>query len=265
MSYPKIAAAVVVLLALWAGLVPLARRMAFFPMRYPAGYWGMQGKAEDVWLQVDGLRLHAWWLEVPGAQTATLFLHGNAGNLSHRGYAMEAVTAAGSSILVLDYRGYGKSEGSPDEQGLYRDAQAGYEWLRGRGAARMVVHGESLGAAVAVELASRNPVAGVILEAPFSSGRDMAATALPVVGPLLFWGWDSVSRIGKVQAPVLILHGNNDEIVPFRLGQRLFAAAREPKRMWVADGGGHNDLARQPGYGEQLAAFHAGIRGTASR
>ncbi len=265
MSYPKIAAVAVVLVAVWVGLVLLARRMAFFPMKYPAGYWGMQGKAVDVWLRVDGLRLHAWWVEVPGARTATLFLHGNAGNLSHRGYAIEAVTAAGSSILVLDYRGYGKSEGSPEEQGLYRDAQAGYEWLRQLGAARIVVHGESLGSAVALELAARNTVAAVILEAPFSSGRDMAATVLPVVGPLLFWGWDSMSRIGKVQAPLLIMHGTRDEVVPFRLGQRLFAAAREPKRMWVIEGGRHNDLANQPGYREHLAGFHAEIGGTASR
>jgi uncharacterized protein len=251
-----------VAVAVWGGLCLLARRSAFFPARYPQGRWTEQSRlgAQDVWLQADGNRLHAWWVEVPGATTATLFLHGNAGNLSHRGYAVEAVTAAGSSILVLDYRGYGKSEGSPSEAGLYADAQAAYDWLRGKGFARLVVHGESLGAAVAVDLASRNKVEGLILEAPFSSGRDMAAAVLPGVGPLVFWGWNSAAKITKVQAPLLLLHGDHDEVVPFRLGQRLFEAAKQPKTFWRAEGAGHNDLALHPGYRRTLEAYFSSIR-----
>lgn len=246
------------IVALWGIAAWLAHRSVFFPMRYPQGYWGEQQslQAEDVWLNAGGVKLHAWWVEVPGSQTASLFLHGNAGNLSHRGYAIRAITAAGASVLVLDYRGYGKSEGSPSEQGLYQDAEAAYQWLLQRGMRRIVAHGESLGGAVAVELASRHRLAGLLLEAPFSSAGDVAASIVPGLGRVVMWGWMSKWRIHKVQSPLLIIHGTRDEVIPFALGQKLFALAREPKEFWAVEGAGHNDLARQPGYRERLAAFY---------
>ena len=113
-----------------------------------------------MWLQAaDGVKLHAWWLKAPGSRVATLFLHGNAGNVTHRAGHMLAIAEAGSSVLVIDYRGYGRSEGRPDEAGLYADAEAAYQHLLAAGYTpdRIVLHGESLGTAVAVELASRRP------------------------------------------------------------------------------------------------------------
>src|SRR5690349_15528544 len=125
-------------------------------------------------------------IHASGRRLATLFFHGNAGNLTHRIGHMRAIPAAGSSLLIIDYRGYGKSEGRPSEQGVYRDADAAYEWLTGEGYAprQIVAHGESLGTAVAVDLAARKPCAGVVLEMPFNSAARVAAGILPLLGPL---------------------------------------------------------------------------------
>lgn len=228
-------------------------------MRHPEGWWGVRQEldAEDIWLKTsDGVSLHAWWVERKGSPVATLFLHGNAGNLTHRGAALREIRDAGSSVLLLDYRGYGKSEGSPSESGLYRDAEAGYQWLVARGYAgsRIVIHGESLGTAVAVDLASRHACRALVLEAPFPSARAVAAVVLPGIGPSLMWGFDSKGKIGKVRAPVLVIHGDADEVIDIQLGRDLFAAANEPKSMWVLPGGGHNNIVEAAGaeYGKRL-------------
>jgi uncharacterized protein len=237
-----------------------ANRAIYYPSRYPSGWWHVQAQvsAADVWLRAsDGVRLHAWWIEPPGARIATLFLHGNAGNITHRARHIQEITAAGSALLMLDYRGYGKSEGRPTERGLYADAEAGYEYLRPLGRP-IVAHGESLGTAVAVDLAARRPCAGVVLEAPFSSARAVAARVLPVIGPLLVFSYDSASKIQRVHAPLLVIHGDRDSIVPLDLGRALFDAAREPKAFWVVPGADHNDLveAAGPRYRERLRAFY---------
>ena len=178
---------------------------------------------------------------------------------------MQEITAAGSSVLILDYRGYGKSDGGPSEGGLYRDADAGYRYLidAGRGAGNIVLHGESLGTAVAVDLAARHECGGVVLEAPFTSAREVASRALPLIGPLITWGFDSKSKMPRVHAPVLVIHGTSDEVIPFELGQALFAAAREPKSFWAVKGSGHNDIVETAGgdYRQRLAAFYAGLGG----
>jgi len=237
-----------------------ANRAIYYPSRYPSGWWHLQAQvsAADVWLRTsDGVRLHAWWIEPPGARIATLFLHGNAGNITHRVRHIQEITAAGSALLMLDYRGYGKSEGRPTERGLYADAEAGYEYLRPLGRP-IVAHGESLGTVVAVDLAARRPCAGVVLEAPFSSARAVAARVLPVIGPLLVSSYDSASKIQRVRAPLLFLHGDRDSIVPLDLGRALFDAAREPKAFWVVPGADHNDLveAAGPRYRERLREFY---------
>lgn len=233
-------------------------------MKAPEGWWQVQQEvgAEDVWLTAgDGVKLHGWWVGAKDAAVATLFLHGNAGNVTHRGAALREIAAAGSSVLIVDYRGYGKSEGSPSESGLYRDADAGYDWLLAKGFAenRIIIHGESLGTAVAVELAERKHCRGVVLEAPFSSARDVAGKVFPFVGPLVMWGFDSMARIGLLRAPLLVIHGDRDEVIDIELGRKLFAAAREPKRMWVIAGGGHNNIveAGGPEYGRRLREFYA--------
>lgn len=240
-----------------------ANRAVYYPMRYPNGWWQAQAQvgAADVWLRAsDGVRLHAWWIEPPGARIATLFLHGNAGNITHRVTHIQEITAAGSSVLMLDYRGYGKSEGRPTERGLYADAEAGYEYLRSLGKP-IVAHGESLGTAVAVDLAAKRPCAGVVLEAPFPSARAVAASVLPVLGPLLIFSYNSASKIQRVHAPLLFIHGDRDSIVPLELGRALFRAAREPKAFWTVPGADHNDLveAAGPRYRERLREFYAAL------
>ncbi len=245
----------------------LASRSLYYPMKYPQGFWDVQGEAgaSDVWLRASGgVRLHAWWIPAPGARLVTLFLHGNAGNLTHRLKHIEEITAAGSSLLLLDYRGYGRSEGRPSEGGLYADGEAGYRYLveMGRPPESIVVHGESLGTAVAVDLAARHRVGGIVLEAPFTSAREVGARVLPLLGPLITWGWDSKAKIAKVRAPLLILHGTRDEVIPFELGRALFAAAREPKSFWAVEGSGHNDIpeAAGPAYRQRLAAFYTAVQ-----
>jgi fermentation-respiration switch protein FrsA (DUF1100 family) len=245
----------------------MANRAVYYPMKYPQGFWEMQPElgASDVWLRTsDGVRVHGWWVEQAEAQVATLFLHGNAGNLTHRLLHIREITAAGSSLLIIDYRGYGKSEGRPTEKGLYADADAAYQYLKNTGydAERIVAHGESLGTAVAVNLAARRKCGGVVLEAPFTSARDIAARVLPVIGPMVMWGFDSKGKVGGIGAPVLILHGERDEVIPFELGRGLYAAAREPKSFWAVPGAGHNDIVEAAGarYRERLREFYQGVR-----
>ena len=221
--------------------------MLYYPMRYPAGEWSVQqaiGAADVSLTASDGVKLHGWWIAAPDAKLATLHLHGNGGNITHRGLSARTIVAAGSSVLLLDYRGYGKSEGKPSERGLYRDAEAAYDYLvsQGYGPDQIVIHGESLGTAVATYLATKRKCAGVILEAPFTSARAVAGRVLPVIGPLLMWGFNSMGRIKDVQVPILIIHGDADEVIAYEFGQQLYAAANQPKSFWTIPGATHNDL-----------------------
>lgn len=255
-AYPLIAATAFGTLCYWAN------RSVYFPSKYPEGFWESQSQvgATDVWLNTaDGVRIHAWRVG-QGDGLVTLFFHGNAGNVTDREAHFQEITAAGSSILMPDYRGYGKSAGRPTEQGLYRDADAAYDFLLKAGyrPGQIVIHGESLGSAVAVNLAARRECAGLVLEAPFTSARDVARTVLPVLGPMVVWGFDSREKIGRVRAPMLFLQGDRDEIIPLRLGQALYAAAPEPKSFWVVPGAGHNDIVETAGaaYSKRLEAFY---------
>jgi len=240
-----------------------ANSAVYYPLRYPDGLWNLQRDvaATEVWLTArDGVKLNAWWIAAPRAQLVTVFFHGNAGNLTHRIEHMRAIIAAGSSLLLPDYRGYGRSEGKPSEAGLYMDADAAYQWLIDQGHApeRIVIQGESLGTAVAVDLAARKACAGVVLEAPFNSAARVAAGILPFLGPLIMRGFDSKGKIGKVRAPLLFMHGDRDEVIPNELGRDLFAAAPEPKSSWTVAGAGHNDLLEVAGdeYRQRLAGFY---------
>jgi hypothetical protein len=208
--------------------------------------------AEQVWLaSEDGLRLHAFHLRAPGgASRAILLLHGNAGNASHRLPLAAAFARLGADVLLLDYRGYGLSAGRPSEAGVYADARAALAHLEARGfaAERVVLLGQSLGGAVAVDLAQERRLAGVVLESTFSSLSDVARSAFGPLGSLLVRGrFDSAAKISRLRAPLLVLHGDRDEIVPFELGRALFAAAPEPKRFEALTGAGHNDVAQTGG------------------
>lgn len=234
-------------LAVYTGLILLARSATYHPWKYPRGIWDAQAwlGAGDVWLRSDdGVRLHAWWVAVPESPLATLFLHGNGGNLTHRLSHVLAIREGGSSILILDYRGYGRSEGWPTEAGLYRDADAAYEYLRSAGFTpdRIILHGESLGTAVAAELASRKQCAGMILEAPFPSAADVAGRVLPLLGPLAVRGFDSQRRIRSFRGPLLVIHGTRDDVIPPELGRQVYEAAAGPKWFCEVEGAGHNDI-----------------------
>jgi fermentation-respiration switch protein FrsA (DUF1100 family) len=241
----------------------LVDRLVYYPMPYPQGDWNLQAQAgaQDVWLTTrDGIRLNAWWFPLPDSRLATLFLHGNAGNVTHRIDHAHAIRSAGSAVLVLDYRGYGKSQGHPTERGLGLDADAAYDALLqlGYGAGQVVIQGESLGSAVAAELASRHPCAGLILESPLASLSEMASTVLPVLGPLVAHGFNTKTLIRQVHVPLLVVHGEADEIVPFSQGQAVFAAANPPKDFWGVPTAQHNDLLYVAGdeYTPRLRAFY---------
>lgn len=241
-------------------------QFVYFPMKYPDGDWERQSKAggEDLWLTAkDGVQLNTWYFPQRKAKYITLFLHGNAGNVTHRVDHAEAVKQAGSAVVVLDYRGYGKSKGRPTERGLYEDADAAYNELTRRGytSSQIILHGESLGTAVATELASRRKCAALILESPLASLSHMAGQVVPVLGPALAHGFDTKSRIAKIHVPLLILHGDADEVVPFSQGRAVFERANEPKTFWTVSRARHNDLLYVAGgeYVPRLRAFYASL------
>jgi fermentation-respiration switch protein FrsA (DUF1100 family) len=241
-------------------------RLIYQPTRYPGGWWHTQSQsgAHDVELPTsDGLRLHAWWVPSPGARLATLYLHGNGGNLAHSPGHLREITAAGSSVLIIDYRGYGKSPGRPTERGLYRDADAGYDYLigRGYGPGQIVIHGESLGSAVAVDLARRRTCGGLILECPFTSFAAVAGKIVPLVGGLFAYGFNSVRKIARVHAPVLIIHGDRDRTIPHAMGRAVFEAANKPKSFWTIEEASHLDLVEKAGplYRARLREFYQSI------
>jgi uncharacterized protein len=195
----------------------------------------------------DGLSLLAWFAPPRAAGApVVLYFHGNGGTIGDRGHKAALLMKAGYGIFLAEYRGYGGNPGSPTEDGLYADAEAALAWLAGQGYGpeRIVLYGESLGTGVAVEMAVRHTVRGLILEAPFSSMADAAKTAygwLPV-DLLLKDRYDNAAKIASVKVPLLILHGDADHVVPSALGQKLFAAAGGDKEFVLIPGGGHSDL-----------------------
>ena len=217
--------------------------------------------SEDVEIRTeDGVKLHAWWIGDPSLRCTVLFFHGNAGNISHRLDRIRAWKEVPVRFLLVDYRGYGKSAGSPSEEGLYRDARAAYDFLAGRSipASQIFLFGESLGGAVAIELAGRVKSAGLILESTFTSLRELAPVHYPFIPSALIPDqYRSLDRISRVQVPVFIAHGTADEIVPFEMGRRLHEAARDPKTFHPVDAATHNDVYLQGGssYRNALKSF----------
>lgn len=227
-------------------------RMVFFPVPYPYGDWfpenyGLQPR--DYFFETrDGLQLHGWHLTLNNSVATLLLFHGNAGNISHRlPLVARFLDELPADVFIFDYRGYGRSEGSPTEAGLYLDAEAAYRFLvdsLGICAERIILHGRSLGGAAAIDLATRVSAAGLLLESTFTNARDMGREMFPLVPLWLFstLRFDNIGKIRHVTQPVLILHGRRDRIVPFALGQKLFTAAPEPKSFVVLPAAGHNDI-----------------------
>ena len=229
----------------------LDRYFVFFPDKEIHGTPGDLGlKYEDVFFTTsDGVRLHGWFVPSDG-DTTLVWFHGNAGNISHRVDNLLMIhRMLGVNVFIFDYRGYGRSGGAPSEKGLYRDAEAVLAYLSSRPQTtddRLIFFGRSLGASVAVDLATRVEPHALVLESPFTSVREMAKLSYPFIpAPLLTLPlrsrFDSLTKISSIQAPVMVLHGDTDDTVPIETARRLYDAANEPKRFYTIVGAGHND------------------------
>jgi uncharacterized protein len=206
-------------------------------------------KYEELLLNVGkGERINAWYVPAAAANRnglSVIFCHGNGGDMGDLLSSVETFHMMGVDLVVFDYRGYGRSTGKPTEQGTYEDATAAWQYLtgtRGVPAKRIVLYGRSLGGAVAAELAERVNPGGLVIESAFTSASDMAVRVFPYLPARLLcrFKYDTLSRLGRIACPVLVAHGQNDTMVPYAQGRRLFAAAKEPKRFSEIVGG-HND------------------------
>jgi fermentation-respiration switch protein FrsA (DUF1100 family) len=228
---------------------PLLNALLYFPSRTiehsPADAGLVYG---DLRFETDdGERLHGWWVRRRAAALGHVLLcHGNAGNVGDRVLHAALLTAAGFDVLLFDYRGYGHSSGKPSERGTYRDARAALACLLRQpdvDASRVLYLGESLGGAVALELAVEHPPAALVLLSAFTSVREMSRVHYPPIpAALVPDAYPSLRRIGGLRAPLLVLHGEDDAIVPVEHGQALFHAAPDPKRLRIVPGVGHNDI-----------------------
>lgn len=260
-------------LAVVAGMYAFQRNLLYLPdQRRPSpAARELLGMETVVLNTADGLRLSAWYREAGAEQPTIVHFHGNGGNIGSRAHRMAPYLDAGFGLLMVEYRGYGGNPGEPTEDGLYEDGRAALAFLDRRGVAAetIVLYGESLGSGVAVQLAAdrgsgetdnestdaqTSPVAAVVLEAPLSSVTDVAAHHYPYlpVRWLLKDRFESEAKIPTVAAPVLVIHGERDRVVPIRYGHTLFEAAQEPKEArWVPEAG-HEDLDR---YGLQATVI----------
>jgi fermentation-respiration switch protein FrsA (DUF1100 family) len=223
------------------------RAMMYFPeaLRTTPAEAKFEQAAEIVLDTADGEQIVAWHVAPQAGKPVILYFHGNGGALRHRVPRFAPLVADGTGLLALSYRGYGGSTGSPSEAGFIADARALYEFALARyGAGRIVLWGESIGSGVAVALATEKKIAALILEAPFTSAADVGAKAYPFapVRLLMKDQFRSDLRIAKVHAPLLIMHGALDRVVPVTFGEKLFALANEPKRFVRFARGEHNDL-----------------------
>ena len=242
-------------------------------VRSGAAEAGLEGVEDIVLTTSDSERLVAWWKPPQAGRALVLYFHGNGGSLWNRRERAGALTADGRGLLMVSYRGYSGSTGRPSEAGLRLDAEAAYRFLSSDEPKRIVLYGESLGTGVAVRLASEHPVGGVILDAPFTSIVDVARPLLWFVpiGLLLKDQFRSLDRIARIDAPLIVLHGERDGLIPIALGELLYEAAHEPKQFVrlpgvdhvnVLEGGG---LAPVRGFLDGVEARLAARRGEPQR
>ena len=247
------------------------RRMIFFP-NYPGrleGDWHPRKLGpEDVWITAaDGTRLHAWWVPNANAKFTFLAFHGNASNIANRAPTYEFLRGTPANVLALEYRGYGHSEGEPTEAGLYLDAEAAYQYLvntRRLDPKSIVSFGQSVGTAIAVDLAAHHGVGGVILEAPFPSASRVASKLywfLPGLNLLVHSQFDTQSKLKKIAAPILIVHCTRDPVLPIQLGQEVYNSALAPKHFLPISGYCHEEssLVKPTQYRSALQNFLASL------
>ncbi len=255
-------------------LMLMEDKLIYFPARYPDGDWNRQALRLDDGREIgieeltlstkDGETIGAWYFtprrdgNVEATDYVILYCHGNAGNLSHRRYKCAQLCTLPASVLIIDYRGYGKSSGSPKENGLYLDAEAAWTWLieNGSNPEKILINGTSLGGGPAVELARRKDPAGLVLEATFTSIPDMATHAYPFIPRFIVrTKFDNHEKLKDLDCPKLFLHGRQDRVIPFEMSQKNFAAAAEPKQKHWFDEAGHDDIHAFDGYLEAWQTF----------
>ena len=225
------------------------------PVKYPEGLWDtskMPLPIQDVWFPAeDGVKLHGWYVPSEDAVATLLFFHGNAGNITHRLENIFFLHHLKMNVFIFDYRGFGRSEGDPDEEGIQLDSQAAYDTALtqpGVSPSSLFIFGRSLGGAFAAYTATKNPAAGLILESSFTNAVDMADKMLPFVP-----GWsisadlNTQGHVAKLKMPKLFIHGTRDTLIPFTMGRELYKAAAEPKEFYSIVGAGHNNTYRVGG------------------
>lgn len=245
------------------------RKLMYFPdaTRASPASFGLEGVEERVLQAPDGARVVAWFGRARPGRPTILYFHGNAGNLANRSERMRKYLARGLGVFMMSYRGYSGSTGRPTEANNVADAKRAYDALVAEGVRpeEIVLYGESLGSGVAVQLAAARPVAGVVLDAPYTSIVDVAAGAYPYlpVRPFLFDRYETLHHLPEVDAPLLVVHGEADEVIPVAMGRAVYAAAKGPKEIVTFPGAGHSDH-HLFGSGEEILRW-IGAVGTATR
>ncbi len=228
-------------------------------------FWGFPDATEVRIPTLDGLLLHGWWFPAVGTESssgAAVYFHGNAGHLGDRGTVAAALSGLGLDVLLPDYRGFGLSEGKASEEGLYADARAVYRWLvdeRGVDPRRLFLMGNSLGSAVAADLAIDHKVAGLVLLGAFTNTPAIARHRLPWL-PEWYLDWnetrfDTLATVPQIEAPVLVGVGEDDRVIPPRQAREVFEAVRAPKRWIEIPGAGHNDIFSHEELWQELYRF----------
>ncbi len=230
-----------------AGLRYFEHTSIFYPVRAIYGTPAAMGLPfEDIFIKTqDNVTINAWLIKSSTARGTLIFCHGNAGNIGDRLAKIRLFHQMGLNVLILDYRGYGKSHGTPSETGIYKDAVAAYDYLLARNDidhSRIIGYGESLGGAVIIDLGTRRNMAALIIDSAFTNLADMARKVYPFIPSfLLGTKMDSIDKVSSITAPKLFIHSRTDEIVPFQQGERLYQAASKPKE-FMEIYGGHNDM-----------------------
>ncbi len=242
------------------------RRKTFRPERFPSELASPRAlglPAEDLWFRSkDGVDLHGWWMPQEAAQGTVLFCHGHSGSLGHRIEQFREMLRLPVNLLAFDYRGYGRSGGRPSEQGLYRDVRAAYDLLRtrlGETADRIVLFGQSLGGAVAIDGALHRPVAGLVVQSSFVDMKAMARVKFPRF-PMHWIASDhfkSGDKVAHIEAPKLFIHGTGDTMIPYAHSELLFERAAAPKQILPVIGADHHDVHERGGetYFRRLSSF----------
>ena len=231
-------------------LVLFENRLVYPAFNTPGDDWNPADlEIEEVrFTSTDGTKLHGWFVPRKEPKAVVLYLHGNGGNITHRLHRLHQLHDMGAAVFIFDYRGYGKSEGSPHESGLLQDGRAARHWLSertGMAETKFVLLGESIGGGVAVDLASKEGAAGLILESTFTSLPDASATHYPWVPVHLLMRnrYHNLSKLPSYHGPLLISHGDQDDIIPYSHGEQLFQAAHQPKTFFPIPGATHNNRA----------------------